>query len=134
MTYQPTITLQEINKDIEIVKSAMLEHMGEANRLTIEQLTARIYGSFTENNRRKLRAVIHEINTDDSNNLIILTDTKNGGFWLADKDPSPAVTHYYEEESRAMNTLKKVKVMGHKIERLYGREALHPQPGQGRLL
>lgn len=129
MTYQPTITPQEIAR----VKHALLEHQGAHNRIAVEDLTASVYGKYTENNRRKLRAVIHEINSDERDRMLILTDTADGGFWLAGKDPSPAITHYYEEESRAMNTLKKVKAMGRKIERLYGREALHPQPGQGRL-
>ena len=130
MTYIPTIT----DKEIAQVKFALRNHQGAGSRISVEELTESVYGKYSDNNRRKLRAVIHEINADADDKMLILTDTASGGFWTAGVDPSPAISHYYEEESRAMNTLKKVKAMGRKIEQLYGREALHPQPGQERML
>ena len=121
-------------RDILTVRAHIQRFIGSDNRVTVEELTRRVYGRFTENNRRKLRAVIHEINADPNDNLLILTDTKTGGFWLADRDPSPAVEYYNSEKSRALELMDKAGAVGKKIERMYGRDALHPQPGQGRLL
>jgi hypothetical protein len=95
----------------------------EDRRITWEELAQALHTS-----RRKIRATIHEINADDSNHLV-LTDTDEGGYWLAarDADPAPAIAHYWEEDSRALNTLKKVQAMKRKITRLYGAAALDPQ-------
>lgn len=122
------------DRDIAAVKHALRGHQGKQNRITVEALTAQVYGEFTATFRRRLRAVIHEINTNDKDNLLILTDVGNGGVWTADTDPEPAVTFYHSEHNRAMALLEKTAAMGRKIERLYGREALRPQPGQDKLL
>lgn len=122
------------DRDIAAVKHALAGHQGERNRITVEDLTAQVYGEFTATLRRRLRAVIHEINTNDKDNLLILTDVGTGGVWIADKDPDPAVRFFNSEHNRAMALLEKTAAMGRKIERLYGREALRPRPGQMKLL
>jgi hypothetical protein len=38
------------------VKSVMLRHVGSANRISYDELTAYLYGRATDNNRRKLDA------------------------------------------------------------------------------
>ena len=109
------ITIQEKTT----VQLKLQEHIGEANRIDILELCSLLGMS-----RRKLRAIVHEINSDDTNHLI-LTDTDEGGYWLADKrDSETAVNNYFSEESRALKTLEKVNAMKNKIERIYGRAAL----------
>lgn len=115
-TFQ-AITIQEKTTVQQILQS----HIGEENRIEIELLCKNL-----EMSRRKLRAIVHEINSDDTNHLI-LTDTDEGGYWMADKrDSETAVNNYFSEESRALKTLEKVNAMKHKIERIYGRGALDP--------
>jgi len=127
MAYQPIIT----DADIARVKYALRTHVGESNRIDVESLTAQVFGKYSDVKRRMLRLIIHEINCDMSDNTIVLTDTSDGGFWLADDDPEPAVTFYHSEESRIAQTAKKVTAMKHKIERRFGREALNPHTQQG---
>ena len=122
------------DRDIAAVKHALSGHQGEGNRTTYDALTMKVYGEFTATFKRRLRAVIHEINANDKDSVLILTDVGTGGVWIADKDPEPAVSFYHSEHNRAMALLEKTSAMGKKIERLYGREALRPLPGQDRLL
>lgn len=77
---------------------------------------------------RKLRAIASAINPDEQHDWLVLTDTSEGGYWkgLKGTDPKDAVRNYYEEESRAMNTMRKVNAMKRKIARIYGAEALDP--------
>ena len=76
MTYIPTIT----DKEIATVKFALRNHQGAGCRISVEELTKSVYGKYSDNNRRKLRAVIHEINTDANDKMLILTDTASGVF------------------------------------------------------
>lgn len=128
------INFQVSDRDIAMVKHALRDHQGEGNRITYEDLTTQVYGQYSLTLRRRVREIIHEINSDDKDNLIILTDVGSGGVWTADNDPGPAVSFYHSEHNRAMALLEKTSAMGRKIERLYGREALKPLPGQMKLL
>lgn len=128
--YQPEITPQDIAK----VKYALRDHVGESNRIAYEVLTRQVFGRYTDTLRRNVRLIVHQINADPNDETFILTDTSAGGVWLPDSDPEQAVKFYHSEKSRAMQTLEKVNVIGHKIERRWGREALNPQPEQMRLI
>ena len=117
MAYKAEITIQEKTTVHQVLK----RHIGEQNRVDVEEL-ARSLGI----SRRRLRSIVHEINSDDSDHLI-LTDTDEGGYWMADtSDAEKAIENYYSEESRAMKLMTKVSAMKHKITRIYGKEALDP--------
>ena len=132
MGYKPIIT----DSDKQDVLFALRNSTSPDTRMSIEQryldrLPPTTNGDCLCNilkiTRRKLRFIVHEINSDDTDHLI-LTDTDEGGYWLAVRgaDPEPAVRHYWEEESRAMRTLEKVRAMKRKIVRKYGADALDP--------
>jgi hypothetical protein len=126
MTYQPAIT----DKDKTTVIWKLAHYNTPESRIAVEVLCQELNMP-----RRKLRAIVHEINSDDSDHLI-LTDTDEGGYWLAVRgvDPAPAVSHFYEEESRAVNTMRKAHAIRRKIVNLYGQEAIDPNVKlQGRL-
>lgn len=116
--YKPIIT----ESDKQEVLFALRNHTSSETRIPVEELCKSMGIS-----RRKLRFIVHEINSDDTDHLV-LTDTDEGGYWLAVKgaDPEPAVRHYWEEESRAMRTLEKVRAMKRKIISKYGTAALDP--------
>ena len=123
-------------KILEDVKTFMQWHIGSANRVSYDELTAQMYGRSTENNRRKLRAVISAINGDPSNGVVICSDREDGGLFMngsSDEDIEKHVHFISEEESQAMSTLQKVHAYKRKVNQLYGSEVLNPQPGQGRL-
>ncbi len=122
---------------LQTVKAVMLRHIGSANRISYGSLTAHIYGRDTDNNRRKLRAVISDINSDITNEVVICSDRTDGGLFMngsSDEDIQKHVQFIGEEESQAMSTLQKIHAYKIKINRLYGSEVLNPLPGQGRLL
>jgi len=130
MTYQPEIT----DKEIASVKYHLSGHIGSNNRISVEDLTIAVYGAWSTNNKRKLRAVISHINMDDSDKCLILTDRSEGGYFLSGDDPDPALSFIAEEESQALNTLKKISSMRRKVRMLYGRGVIEKQyDGQGRL-
>jgi hypothetical protein len=118
MGYKPVIT----DDDKQNVLYALRLYTNADRRIPVERLCEAM-----EITRRRLRFIVHEINADDSDHLV-LTDTDEGGYWLAVKgaDPEPAVKHYWEEDSRRANLDKKVKAMKRKIARIYGTEALDP--------
>ena len=121
---------------VTTVKSVMLRHVGSENRVGYDEMTAFIYGKDTENNRRKLRAVISAINADVTNGVVICSDRSDGGLFMngsSDEDIEKHVHFIAEEESQAMSTLQKVHAYKRKVNQLYGSEVLNPQPGQGRL-
>jgi hypothetical protein len=121
---------------ITAVKTIMLRHVGSANRISYDALTTAIFKSATNNNRRKLRAVISEINSDNSNGLVICSDRTDGGLFCngdAVEDIERHVKFILEEEAQAMSTLHKVHAYKSKVNRLYGSDVLDPKPGQGRL-
>jgi len=111
MGYKPIIT----DQDKENVLFALRLYTDAGSRLPVEAAC-----KVLDITRRKLRFIVHEINSDDSDHLI-LTDTDEGGYWLAVKgaDPEPAVRHYWEEESRKANLDKKTRAMKRKITHLY---------------
>lgn len=126
MTYTPIVT----DKDKTNILWKLAHYNTPESRVAVEVLCQELNMP-----RRKLRAIVHEINSDDTDHLI-LTDTDEGGYWLAVKgaDPAPAVNHFYEEESRAVNTMRKAHAIKRKITNLYGAEALDPVVKlQGRL-
>ena len=118
MGYKPIIT----DQDKQNVLYALRLYTNAGSRLPVEAAC-----KVLDISRRKLRFIVHEINSDDTDHLV-LTDTDEGGYWLAVKgaDPEPAVKHYWEEESRAMRTLEKVRAMKRKIISKYGQGALDP--------
>jgi len=119
------------------VKSVMLHHVGSANRISYDELTAYLYGKPTENNRRKLRAVISAINGDATNGVVICSDREDGGLFMNGSEQEDIEKHVHfaaQEESQAMSTLQKVHAYKSKVNKLYGADVLNPQPGQGRLL
>ena len=119
------------------VKSVMLHHVGSANRISYDELTAYLYGKPTENNRRKLRAVISAINGDATNGVVICSDREDGGVFMNGSDAEDIARHiafYHQERAQALTTLEKLRAMERKLGHLYGPELLHPiAPGQGRL-
>lgn len=126
MTYTPIVT----DKDKTNILWKLAHYNTPESRVAVEVLCQELNMP-----RRKLRAIVHEINSDDTDHLI-LTDTDEGGYWLAVKgaDPAHAVNHFYEEESRAVNTMRKAHAIKRKITNLYGAEALDPVVKlQGRL-
>ena len=119
------------------VKSIMLRHVGSASRISYDELTTMMYGKPTDNNRRKLRAVISAINGDPSNGVVICSDREDGGLFMNGSDQEDIEKHVHfvaQEESQAMSTLQKVHAYKSKINKLYGSDVLNPLPGQGRLL
>ena len=119
------------------VKSLLLRHIGASNRVSYDDLTTRIYGKPTDNNRRKLRAVISAINGDAANEVIICSDREDGGLFMNGSEQEDIEKHVHfaaQEESQAMSTLQKVHAYKSKINKLYGSDVLNPLPGQGRLL
>lgn len=111
MGYKPIIT----DQDKQEVLFALRLYTDAGSRLPVEPAC-----KVLDITRRKLRFIVHEINSDDTDHLI-LTDTYEGGYWLAVKgaDPTPAVRHYWEEESRKANLDKKTRAMKRKITHLY---------------
>jgi len=111
MGYKPIVT----ETDKQNVLYALRLYTDAGSRLPVEAAC-----KVLDITRRKLRFIVHEINSDDSDHLI-LTDTDEGGYWLAVKgaDPEPAVRHYWEEESRKANLDKKTRAMKRKITHLY---------------
>ncbi len=121
---------------LQTVKTVMLRHVGHANRISYDALTASLFGRATDNNRRKLRAVISEINSEISNSMVICSDRTDGGLFCngdAEEDIERHVKFILEEEAQAMSTLHKVHAYKSKVNLLYGSEVLDPKPGQGRL-
>ena len=116
MGYNPIIT----ENDKQEVLFALRLYTNAGSRLPVEAAC-----KVLDISRRKLRFIVHEINSDNSDHLV-LTDTDEGGYWLAVRgaDPEPAANNYYSEESRAMKTIMKVNAMKRKITRLYGKAAL----------
>jgi len=97
-----------------------LSHYSEANRISVEVLCLDLKVS-----RRKLRAIVNEINSDESPEYahkMILTDTDEGGYWLAARgsDPSPAYHNVASELSRGTDITRKARAMERKITRIYG--------------
>ena len=125
----------EISQDeILTMRTFMTRHIGSNNRVSPEKLAEYMYGKPTANNIRKCRAVRREINADDTNNLLIITDRDEGGFYLATREDAELVMrHIAEEDSIATKELEKVRAMKRKAKRSLGIE-FDPQPGQGRLL
>ena len=124
-------------KILEDVKSFMQWHIGSASRISYDELTTMMYGKPTDNNRRKLRAVISAINGDPSNGVVICSDREDGGLFMNGSEQEDIEKHVHfaaQEESQAMSTLQKVHAYKSKINKLYGSDVLNPLPGQGRLL
>lgn len=122
---------------LQTIKAVMLHHIGSANRISYGSLTAHIYEMDTDNNRRKLRAVISDINSDITNGVVICSDRTDGGLFMNGSDAEDIEKHVHfvaQEESQAMSTLQKVHAYKSKINKLYGSDVLNPLPGQGRLL
>ena len=114
---------------VTTVKSIMLQHQGSENSISYDELTYRIYGKATENNRRKLRAVVSAINADPTNRVIICSDRDDGGLFMNGTTEVDMEKHRLfmgQEESQAVEMLNKTKAMWDKYRDLY--------PGQGRLL
>lgn len=121
---------------VNTVRSVMLHHIGGANRIAYDELTEFVFGKPTENNKRKLRAVISSINSDTTNNVVICSDRTDGGVFMngsAQVDIERHLQFIGEEKSQAINMLTKVSAMEHKLARLYpDAVAIAPQ-GQGSL-
>jgi len=121
------------------VKAVMLRHVGSASRISYDELTTYLYGKPTDNNRRKLRAVISAINGDATNEVIICSDREDGGLFMngSSDDQVSIEKHVHfiaQEESQAVSMMKKVNAYKSKINKLYGSDVLNPLPGQVRLL
>lgn len=130
MSERPEVTPQ----DITTMKVFMTRHIGSGNRVSPEKLAEYMYGKPTTNNIRKCRAVRREINADDTNDILIMTDRDEGGFYLATRDDKDnIIKHIMEEDSIAKRELEKVSAMKRKAVRKFGVE-FDNHPGQGRLL
>ena len=111
------------------VKSLLLRHIGASNRVSYDDLTTRIYGKPTDNNRRKLRAVISAINGDPSNGVVICSDREDGGLFMnghTDDDKARHLNFYFQERAQALTTLEKLSAMERKLSQMYGSELLRP--------
>ena len=129
MNKKPEISEQEIIT----MRTFMNRHIGSNNRVSPERLAEYMYGKPTSNNIRKARAVRREINADDTNNVLIVTDRDEGGFYLATAEDAELVRrHIAEEDSIAMKELEKVRSMKRKAARILGIEFID-HAGQGRL-
>jgi hypothetical protein len=129
MTYKPEISPEEITN----LKTFMLRHVGSNNRVSPERLAEYLYGKPTANNIRKARAARREINADDTNNMLIITDRDEGGFYLATREDAELVKrHIAEEDSIALAEWEKVRSMKRKAAQLLGIE-FESHAGQGRL-
>ncbi len=119
------------------VKSLLLHHIGAANRISYDELTEYVYGKPTENNKRKLRAVIAAINADPNNRVVICSDREGGGLFMnghTDDDKARHLNFYFQERAQALTTLEKLAAMEHKLAQMYGSELLRPvAQEQGRL-
>jgi len=119
------------------VNTVMLRHVGSANRISYDELTTMMYGKPTDNNRRKLRAVISAINGDPSNGVVICSDREDGGLFMnghTDDDKARHLNFYFQERAQALTTLEKLAAMEHKLSQMYGSELLRPiDTAQGRL-
>lgn len=112
----------------------MTRYIGSNNRVSPERLAEYLYGKATANNIRRARAVRREINADDTNNILIVTDRDEGGFYLATREDAALVEkHIAEEDGIAMRELEKVRAMKRKEARMLGIEFVKHE-GQGRLL
>ena len=121
---------------INTVRSVMLHHIGGANRIAYDELTEFVFGKASDNNRRKLRAVISHINSDTTNNVVICSDRTDGGLFANGNDQDDIERHLQfigEEESQAHNTLAKTAAMKHKLARLYPDAMVACPQGQGSL-
>ena len=123
---------------LQTVKTVMTRHIGSVNSISYDNLTEIIYGKATENNKRKLRAVIAAINAEPDNKIVICSDRENGGVFMngsSEDDIARHIAFYHQERAQALTTLEKLRAMERKLGHLYGPELLHPiAPGQGRLL
>ena len=120
---------------IESVKAVLLQHIGGDNRISYDELTQFIYGKATDNNRRKLRAVIAAINADEHNKIVICSDRTDGGVFMNGNTENDLARHLdfiRQDESAALTMLEKVSAMKRKIASLYSHE-WRQQAGQGRL-
>ena len=108
------------DKDIAAVKHALAGHQGEHNRISVEALTVQVYGEFTSTLRRRLRDVVHRINTKPGQRMI-LTDTGEGGYWLDDEDIMPLVRNIVSEEGRKDSLEKKLESMRSKAIKQWGK-------------
>lgn len=111
---------QVSDKDIAAVKHALRGHQGEFNRISFEDLTTQVYGEYTDTLRRRLREVVHRINTLPGERMI-LTDTKEGGCWLDDEDIMPVARNIVSEEGRKNSLEKKIMSMKSKAVHQWGR-------------
>ena len=108
------------DRDIAAVKHALAMHQGEGNRITVEDLTKRVYGEFTTTLRRRLREVVQKINTLPGERMV-LTDTTEGGFWFDDDDIMPAARNIVSEEGRKDSLDKKISAMKNKAIKQWGK-------------
>ena len=119
------------------VKSIMLRHVGSASRISYDELTTMMYGKPTDNNRRKLRAVIAAINADPNNRVVICSDREGGGLFMnghTEDDKARHLNFYFQERAQALTTLEKLSAMERKLSQMYGSELLRPiDTAQGRL-
>lgn len=122
---------------LQSVKTTLQFHAGAENRIGYAELTAQIFGSATENNRRKLRAYISHINSDETNHLVICSDRTDGGLFVNGYTAEDVELHLKfiaEEESQAIATLAKIRAMRKKLAKLYPEQVMFQPSGQGRLL
>lgn len=108
------------DRDIAAVKHALNSHQGENNRITVEDLTVKVYGEFSQTLRRRLREVVQKINTLPGERMI-LTDTTEGGYWFDDEDIMPVVRNIVSEEGRKDSLEKKLLSMKSKAIRQWGK-------------
>lgn len=116
MTYNPNIT--DFDKRTVVTKLAL--YNSETSRIDIELLSQELRMS-----RRKLRDIVEAVNCDESPEFadkMVLTDTSEGGYWLAVRggNPAPAHRNIASEYSRGNHILTKARAMERKVTRIYG--------------
>ena len=117
MTYNPA-TITDFDKRTVVTK--LIDFNSEDKRYEIPTLCEDIGMS-----RRKLRDIVEAVNCDESPEYadkMILTDTSEGGYWLAVRggNPAPAHRNIASEFSRGSNLLNKARAMERKAVRIYG--------------
>lgn len=113
MTNKIKVTEQDMTRVYQVLQW----HVGESKRVDVDEFAKSMGMS-----RRKLRAIVHEINCDDSKHLI-LTDTDEGGYWVADqvRDIKSAAVNFKAEESRGKKIIRKANKMASKAEMIFGK-------------
>ena len=114
---------EKVDQDKVILRQEMNNHRGKSKKIPVLELCETL--NF---DRRYLRELVHEINLDDTETYakkLILTDTKEGCYWLDDPidDAEFSAVYYNSEHNRALKILSKTTASREKAEAIHGKVA-----------